>query len=109
MKYLFVFLILLSCDVFSAEDNFKISRVFVTTDGRFAIEAPSVPPNANAENSCHPQNEGWAKSWFGFKVTESSQALVATLLAAQARDTTLKVVTEGCLGNWHRITSVYGY
>jgi len=109
MRIIFIFLICFSGKVFSAEDSFKIVRVFVTTDGRFAIEAPSAPVNANAERSCHPQNETWAKSWFGFEVNEKYQALVGALLAAQARDATLKVVTDGCLGNWHKITSVYGY
>ena len=93
--------------VFAAEDRVEINRVFATTDGRFAVQATSIPTSADTEGNCHSGNADWARYWFGFVVNEQSQSIVATLLSAKARGVSVKLVSSGCLGDWHHIQAVY--
>lgn len=107
MKFLSLLIICLTTclQAFAASDRITINQVFTTADGRFAVQATGIPPNANQEQSCH--TEEWAKRWFGFKVDENSQSLVATLLSAKARGVSVTIGSSGCEGAWHKITSIY--
>ena len=107
IKYL-LFLVLMTLGLAkAAEDIIEINQVFVTADGRFAVQAKSIPAKADAEGNCHSSNADWARYWFGFSINEQSEALVATILSAKARGISVKVVSSGCTGDWHKITAVY--
>ena len=108
MKNLSLLICLLwSSSLWAASDVIEINKVYVTTDGRFAVQAKTIPSEADAEGNCHSTNEGWARVWFGFEVNEKSQSLVATILSAHARGSKIKIESSGCYGDWHKIAAVY--
>lgn len=97
-----VFCALVPTFVLAANDTVEIRRVWSNDDGHFAFQTVEVPVDAQAKNSCA------SPTWMGFLLDDMSKAMVGTILSAQARDATVTVNTSGCLGNWNRITSVYG-
>lgn len=104
MKYLITIAILLSLKV-TAGDRIEIKQVFVTADGRFAFESTSFPSDINSKQSCNPN--AWSKSWFGFVKNENSEAMVSVILSAQARGKSITINASGCIGDWHKVTSIY--
>lgn len=106
MKYL-VLLMAISINSFAApaDDNININQVFVTSDGSFAVKGAVIIPKANALRVCGG-GQNWAKYWAGVG-PNSDDRIVSVILSAHAQKKSISIRTDGCHGDWHKITSVY--
>lgn len=105
-KLLVIFFAIFSTNVFAVitDDTVTIRRVFVTTAGSFAVEGTVEIPNASASRDCGG-GQTWAKFWAGFG-SEVDDRVISVILSAQAQKKDIKIRTEGCEGQWHKITNV---
>lgn len=83
--------------------NVSINQIFVTSDGSFAVKSETVIPKANAIRTCGTQE--WAKHWAGVG-SNSDDRIVSVILSAHAQQKSISIKTDGCHGDWHKITSV---
>ena len=102
-----VIYVCLSSSVLAAntDDTIDIQQVFVNEAGDFAVQSTEVIANASADRDCAP-DRSWAKSWAGFGPTVSER-MVSVILSAHAQRKSIQIRTNGCMGYWHKITSVY--
>lgn len=106
-NFVCIFLSFFSANVLAviADDVIIIDQVFVTTTGMFAVKSLVEIPNASASRVCTP-GKVWAKSWAGFGA-EVDDRVISVILSAHAQKKTIQIRTDGCEGDWHKITSVY--
>jgi uncharacterized caspase-like protein len=102
-----IFLLFSSANVFSiiTDDSIIIDQVFVTAAGMFAVKGVVEISNASASRNCAP-GKTWAKYWAGFG-KEVDERVISVLLLAHAQKKAIQIRTDGCEGDWHKITSVY--
>ena len=103
MQVIFAILCLLFSSLsISAVDTGKIRQIFTNDAGKIAISLDGGTPNADSENdTCL-----YGTSWSGFAVTEQTKVMSSVIMMAKASDKKIQIVTVGCEGAWHKITSV---
>lgn len=102
MKYLGVALLVFfsSLSYGYSSDSGKVTRVFATAGGAFAVQIKGGFHNAIANSEC-VTNNGWAGH------SSADPVLKSGILAAKASNQSITVITEGCNGSWLKIRSIY--
>ena len=89
----------------TTSDTINIKQIFSKPDGTFAMQGEGALANASADRDCLP-GAVWDKSWTGLDA-DASERIIAVILSAHGQGKPLKVQTDGCIGPWHKITSIY--
>ena len=100
-------IIIVSTNSVSAKstDVITINEIFVNSEGRVAIKTNEPVINANTEFDCKP-NATWDEYYIGIGTTANDR-LVAIIMQAYSMGKQLRVTTDGCEGDWHKIEAIY--
>jgi len=108
INYIFIAGLLLLSTITSAattSDTINIKKIYSKADGSFAVQGESALVNASNDRDCLA-NASWDEFWTGMD-EDTSERIISVILSAQAQNKSIQVQTDGCVGPWHKISSIY--